>query len=154
MDAPVSQLVVFNLDDLQCALHLSAVERIERSVAVSPLPKAPEIVLGVINVRGRILPVMDMRKRFRLPPRPAGLDDHLIVARTSRREVVLLVDQVRAVASVAKDRLVPAQDILPDLAYVEGGREPGPGCPALPTLDGLTMTPGRGGNWRCKHRDS
>jgi purine-binding chemotaxis protein CheW len=55
-------LVVFTLDDMQCALSLSKVERIERAVEISPLPMAPEIVLGIINIKGKIVPVVDLRK--------------------------------------------------------------------------------------------
>jgi purine-binding chemotaxis protein CheW len=120
MATPISQLVVFALDDLQYALRLAAVERVERAVAVLPLPKAPEIVLGVINVGGRVLPVVDLRKRFRFPPRPVDVGDHLILARTHRRPVALLVDQVGGVVSFTEAQLVPAQEILPGLGYVDG----------------------------------
>ena len=66
------QLIVFTLNEQRYALYLSVVERIVRIVRITPLPKAPEIVSGVINVAGRIIPVLDTRKRFRLPER--GLD--------------------------------------------------------------------------------
>lgn len=120
MATQISQLVVFSMDDLQYALPLAAVERIERSVAISPLPKAPEIVLGVINVRGRVFPIVDLRKRFRLPARPVDIRDHLILACTPRRPVALLVDQVGGVVSFTEAQLVPAQEILSGLGYVEG----------------------------------
>jgi purine-binding chemotaxis protein CheW len=124
MDSPINpqqaQLIVFRLDDLRYALRLSAVQRIERVAAIAPLPKAPEIVLGVVNVRGDVIPVVDARKRFRLPPRPVDARDHLILARTSRRPVALLVDQVSGVMSFTDDRLVSAEDILPNLTYVRG----------------------------------
>lgn len=60
------RLVSFNLDDQKYALLLSAVIRIIRVVEITSLPKAPEIVLGVINMHGLIIPVFDIRKRFRL----------------------------------------------------------------------------------------
>ncbi len=70
MDSHIGQLnlyIVFTLDEQRYALHLSAVERVICVVEITPLPKAPEIVLGIINVGGQIIPVIDMRKRFRLP---------------------------------------------------------------------------------------
>ncbi|MBI4530070.1 MAG: chemotaxis protein CheW, partial [Candidatus Latescibacteria bacterium] len=79
------QLVVFTLDEQRYALHLSAVERVVCSVEVTPLPKAPEVVLGVINVQGQVLPVVNIRKRFQLPERGITLTDHFIVAQTARR---------------------------------------------------------------------
>jgi len=113
-------LVEFCLDGWHYALHLAAVERILRMAEVIPLPKAPEIVQGVINVQGRIVPVVDVRKRFRLPSREVGLTDHLILARTARRSVGLIADVVIGVAEGLPPRTVAADRILPHLEYVEG----------------------------------
>jgi len=77
-------LVAFCLDAHRYALHLPAVERVTRIVAVTALPDAPDIVTGVVNVSGEVIAVVDIRKRFRLPDRATELSDHLIVARTSR----------------------------------------------------------------------
>jgi purine-binding chemotaxis protein CheW len=115
-----NQLVVFALDEQRYALHLSAVERIVRVAEVTPLPKAPEIVLGVINVQGQIIPVADIRRRFRLPEREIDLSDQLIIAKTSKRTVALVVDEVTGVIESPEQKLVPAKEILPGTDYVEG----------------------------------
>jgi len=60
-------LLVFLLDNQQFGLHLAAVQRLVHAVEIISLPKAPEIVLGVINVQGQIIPAVNVRKRFRLP---------------------------------------------------------------------------------------
>ena len=73
----LQQLVGFGLDGQHYAVNLAAVERIVHIVEVAPLPRAPEIVLGVINFSGRIIPVVDLRRRFRLPEKEAGLYDYL-----------------------------------------------------------------------------
>ena len=78
--APAHQLVVFTMDEQRYALQLAAVERVVRMVEVTPLPQAPQIVLGVINAQGRIIPVVDIRRRFRLPARDIRLSDHLLIA--------------------------------------------------------------------------
>jgi purine-binding chemotaxis protein CheW len=119
-DSAVTELVVFRLDELRLALPLTTVERVVRAVHVTRLPQAPEIVLGVVNVQGRIIPVVDPRKRFRLPERAIALADQLVIARTSRRPVALLVDAVDGVLEVAEREAVPALDVLPKVAYVEG----------------------------------
>lgn len=62
-------VVVLMLDDIRYAVALTSVERVVRAVEITPLPNAPDIVLGVINVQGRVVPVVDIRKRFRLPAR-------------------------------------------------------------------------------------
>lgn len=63
------QPVTFDLDDHHYALPLTAVERVIRAIEITPLPKAPLIVRGIVNVEGRIVPVVSVRKRFRLPNR-------------------------------------------------------------------------------------
>ena len=68
MAQPV-QIVVFALDDRRIALPLAAVERVVRAVEVTPLPKAPAVVLGAVNVQGNLVPVFHLRRRFRMPER-------------------------------------------------------------------------------------
>lgn len=115
-----SRFVVFALDDGLYALHLAAVERVVRAVQVTPLPKVPEIVLGFIDVQGRVIPVLDIRKRFRLPEREVQLNDHLIIARTSTRAVALLVDSVVGTLQREVSEVIEGTSILPGLEYVEG----------------------------------
>ena len=115
-----SQFVVFSLDEQRYALHLSTVETIVHAVEITVLPKAPEIVLGVLNMQGRIMPVVNVRKRFRLAEREIALSDRFIIARTSRRVVALVVDSVHGVVERAKHEVVAAEEILPQVEYVEG----------------------------------
>ena len=114
------QLVVFALEDQRYALHLSTVERIVRAVEMTPLPKAPEIVIGVINVQGRIIPVFNIRRRFHLPEREIELSDQLIIANTARRTVALVVDTVDGVIGRLSEEVTPADQVLPRIEYVEG----------------------------------
>jgi purine-binding chemotaxis protein CheW len=114
------RVVNFNLDDQKYALVLSAVIRIIHVVEITSLPKAPEIVLGVINMQGRIIPVFDIRKRFRLPLREMQLDDQLIIASTSKHAVALLVDSVNDVIEIPEEKIITGEKILPGLEYVEG----------------------------------
>ena len=117
---PNLQLVVFALEDQRYALHLSAVERIVRAVEMTPLPKAPEIVIGVINAQGRIIPVFNIRRRFHLPEREIELSDQLIIANTARRTVALVVDTVDGVIERLSEEITPADQVLPRIEYVEG----------------------------------
>lgn len=112
-------LVVFSLDR-QYALHIGIVERVVRAAEIIPLSNAPEIVLGIIDVHGSVLPVVNMRRRFRLPQREIEPENRLIIAHSARRRVALLVDSVAAVVVRDKEDLVPAEAIVPGLEYVEG----------------------------------
>ena len=118
--APAQQLLAFTLGHGRYALRLAAVERVVRIVEVVPLPRAPDIVLGVINMQGRIIPVVDARKRFGLPARRPTLNDHLIVARTPDRSVALLVDRVDDAVECAATDVTAAAEILPGMEYVDG----------------------------------
>ena len=115
-----TQLVVFTLHGLRYALRLAAVERIVRAVEITPLPKAPEIVLGVINVRGEIIPVVNVRRRFRLPERELDLTDQLMIARTAKRKVALVVDAVTELIHCAEGQISEAETVLPSIEHVEG----------------------------------
>jgi purine-binding chemotaxis protein CheW len=115
-----NQVVVFTLDEPRYALPLAAVERVVRTVEITLLPKAPDIVLGVIDTQGRIVPVVDVRTRFRLPPREMDVDDRFIIARTSRRIVALLVDSVIGVRTLADSEVVSAEQALPFAEYLQG----------------------------------
>ncbi|MEK7862419.1 MAG: chemotaxis protein CheW, partial [Chloroflexota bacterium] len=116
----MDQLVVFMLDDRRYGLPLSAVERVVRMVDVTLLPKAPQIVLGVVNVQGRVIPVVDLRRRFRLPERDFALTDQLVIARTARRPVALAADAVSGVLEYSAREAAGARDIVPGIEYVEG----------------------------------
>ena len=114
------QLVAFSLDDSKFALHLLAVQRIVRVVEVTILPKAPDIVVGIINLQGQLIPVFDLRMRFGLPTRETRLNDQMIIATTVKRTVALIVDSVDDVIETPAEHIFAAEKILPDLEYVEG----------------------------------
>jgi purine-binding chemotaxis protein CheW len=113
-------LVAFTLDGGRYALHLPVVARVVRAVEISPLPGAPDIVLGIINVHGRVVPVMDVRARFRLPARDLDPDQQMILARTRAREVVFVVDSVSGVVECPDDLVVAPAEVAGDVAYVAG----------------------------------
>lgn len=115
-----AQLVVFRLDMQRYALVLSSVDRIVRAVAVTALPKAPDIVLGVIDVAGRVLPVLNLRRRFGLPEREIDLASQFLIARTSRREVVLVVDEAQEVTARLDADIIDSTQIVPGLTHVRG----------------------------------
>lgn len=113
-------LLTFMLDDWKCALPLSAVERTYRAVAVTSLPKAPDVVMGVVNVRGVVHPVIDLRRCFRLPQKTLSPSDHLIIGHTSKRPVALVADNVSNVIECPSQEIAAADAILPGMEYVTG----------------------------------
>ena len=91
-------LVLFRLDGWNCAIAASAVVEIVAAVATSPLPGQPGYIAGIIDLRGTIVPVLDLRVRFGRPSRPMELADQLIVVQARGRLLALWVDEVEAFA--------------------------------------------------------
>lgn len=116
----VYRLVTFRLDRQRYALHLPVVERVLRMVAVSPLPRAPAIVLGVINFHGQVIPVLDLQRRFGLSSHNYVLSSTLLVARTNRRTMALPVDEVLGVQEVAAEIITLPTAVVPGIGLVVG----------------------------------
>ncbi len=113
-------LLVFRLGEQRYALPLAAVERIVRAVEVTPLPGAPAIVHGAIDVQGRVQPVLDMRQRFGLPPRDIAPGDQFVLARSAGRAVVLVIDEAQGVIEHPAGNIVGTAQIVPGVAHIQG----------------------------------
>ena len=116
----MNHIVVFTIDNQRYALRLSDVKRIVRTVEVTALPQAPEGILGVVNVEGQVIPVVNIRRRFNLPEQEINLDDQLIIARTSGRAVALVVDAVSGIVERSEQEVIAVEDIVPGTEHVEG----------------------------------
>ncbi len=114
------KLVVFRLDGQKYALRLAVVERVIPSLEITPLPKAPAIVLGVINIEGNVIPVVNVRKRLNFKEREMQLADQIIIARTSKRSIALLVDEVTGLLEYEEQGMILPDSVLPNLEYVDG----------------------------------
>ena len=126
----IAQWVVFSLDGCRYALPLSAVDRILRAAYVTPLPRAPSVVLGALNIEGCVLPVISLRRRFSIPERAIGLTDQLVVVRTANRRVVLLVDGAQGVLELPAAAAVDATTITAIPGDIRG---------VIPLPDGLVL---------------
>ena len=108
-------LVVFAIDEQRYALPLSSVERVVRAVEVTALPRAPATLLGAINLQGRVLPVLNLRRRFQLPQRELDLNDEFLIVRTAARTVALWVDLVCEVRACSPQTVIAAEQVAPRL---------------------------------------
>ena len=116
----LNQLVVFALNRQQYALRLAGVCQVLRMVEVTPLPKAPKIVLGVLSLHRTVVPVLSMRRRVGLTEVEASLTDQLILADTASRRVALVVDAVTRVVERSTEGITKAERVVPGAEYVEG----------------------------------
>jgi purine-binding chemotaxis protein CheW len=94
-------LLEFEIDSQRYALPLEDVVEVVRAVAVTRLPAGPSIVDGIIDVRGDIVPVLDLRTRFRHPARTLDPSEHFIIARAGRRVVAMRADHAIGVSYVS-----------------------------------------------------
>lgn len=138
--SPLIQLVLFTLDGQRFALELASVHRVVRALEVTPLPNAPAVILGVVNVQGEIASVVSLRHRFRLSAREITPSDQFILVSSttpptlptlnatlsatqspaSTRTLALVVDAVAGIIAVEKESIAVGEEIVPSLEYVQG----------------------------------
>lgn len=119
-DRFLSHFVLFRLADSGYGIPVEAVERVALMVEVSPLPSAPEVLLGVIDYQGRALPVLDLRVRLGLPRRTPDLSSRLMVVNTPQRTVALAVDEIVGLREVTAGSMLDPSLIDPALRQVAG----------------------------------
>lgn len=104
-EAKSEQILIFTLDESVFALPLRRVIKVIHAIEIRYLPKAPEIISGIINVRGQIIPVVDIRKRLELKVHEIIPDDRFIIADTGKRVVAILVNSVTGIRNLASQQL-------------------------------------------------
>ncbi len=114
------RIVHFKINGDSYALHLDAVERVVHAVYVTPIPRAPEIVTGIINIEGTVIPVIDVRKCFRLPLVKLHPDHRFIIANSAKRKVALMVDSVGEVMECEPGDIENEKTVLPEMPFVKG----------------------------------
>ena len=114
--APEVQIVAFKLEDEEFAVDIHQVHEVLKLVPVTPLPQAAHFIEGVINLRGEVIPVIDLRKRFELPAQERNNQTRIIIVEIEEHNVGLIVDFVTEVLRL------PAEAIQPPPARVAGAR--------------------------------
>jgi purine-binding chemotaxis protein CheW len=115
-----TQLLTFNLEGRHYGLPLDRVERVIRAVEPTPLPRAPETVMGIINLRGKIIPVFNLRRRFRFADRDLDINDCFVIAAAARGTVALAVDSSDGVIERTADQITPAGTVIDRPEQVQG----------------------------------
>lgn len=95
-----NSFLLFCVEGMRYALDVAAVDRIALAAEVTPVTDAPETILGLINIAGEIMPVIDARKRLGFPHRDMELGDRFIVTKAGGAPISLLVDSVEGVVEL------------------------------------------------------
>jgi purine-binding chemotaxis protein CheW len=106
------QLATFVLNGLRFGVGVLDVQEVLRFHRMTPVPRAPQVVRGLINLRGQIVTAIDMRRQLGFPERPDGRQPMNMVVRTPEGVVSLLVDEIGDVMTVEDDQLEPPPDTV------------------------------------------
>jgi purine-binding chemotaxis protein CheW len=117
-----NQVVVFGLGSEDFGVSISSVESIIKMQAITKMPHAPVFVEGVTNLRGKVLPVMDLRKRFGMPPQEMDKNSRIIIINVKGLEVGMIVDGVSEVLTIPEQNVEPAPAIATtvDSGFITG----------------------------------
>jgi purine-binding chemotaxis protein CheW len=106
------QLVSFTIGQEEFGLDIQCIQEINRMVDITRVPNAPEYVTGVINLRGKVIPIIDLRKRFGFPPKDSDKNTRIIVVELGGMVVGFVVDTVREVIRIPKNITEPPPAIV------------------------------------------
>lgn len=117
----ILQLVTFHVGDEEFGVEILEVREINRMMEITRVPHAPDFVEGVINLRGQVIPVVDLRKRFGLQAVERDKSARIVVVELGDRVVGFLVDSVNEVLRVPRNLVEPPPPIVGgiDAAYIE-----------------------------------
>jgi purine-binding chemotaxis protein CheW len=114
------ELLVFELGGARYALELSAVREVVNAVMIATLPDAPPVIEGIVDVRGQIVPVYDLRARFSLPSRPLSVDERMVIAWTSTRLVAFRCERTDWVEHVPRTLMDSADTARSQGRHISG----------------------------------
>jgi purine-binding chemotaxis protein CheW len=140
--APPLQIVTFRLGEDRFAADVFAVERVLRWQAPRAVPDVPAWIVGVIDVQDRVVPVVDLRRRFELPPAPPRPETRLLVLDVDGEWVAAVVDAVESVAPLDPSAVQPPPALFRGLAgrYLRGLVQRGEALVLILDVDPLFST--------------
>lgn len=115
------QLVIFSLNDEFYGMDIFSVNEIIKMLKIVSLPNSVSFIEGIINLRGKVVPVVDLKKRFGLPKKEYTDDTRILVVDIEGHLAGFIVDEVLEVASINDDSIEPApRALIPEAPFIEG----------------------------------
>lgn len=115
---PIIQLVTFRLQDETYGINVMHVQEVLRVTEIAPVPGAPDYVLGIINLRGNVVTVIDTRLRFGLPSNELTDSSRIVIIESEKQVVGILVDAVAEVVELTESQI----DAAPNVGNEENSR--------------------------------
>lgn len=139
--AEANQFLTFNLAGEEFGIDILRVQEIKGITKIKPLPNLPAHIKGLLNLRGKVIPIVDMRTKFSLPSRDYDRFSVIIVVVIDDHPVGLAVDAVSEVLNVASEQIEPAPCIAgADTAFMDGIAKSDERMITLLNLDQLIAT--------------
>lgn len=121
-DNPVMRWVTFRLDKEKYCVNVMQVQEVLRITEIAPVPGAPSFVLGIINLRGNVVTVVDTRRRFGLSPKDNDDASRIVIIEVNSNVIGMLVDSVADVVDLRKSDIETAPNVGTDESskYIQG----------------------------------
>jgi purine-binding chemotaxis protein CheW len=118
----ILQLVTFKVDNEEFGVDILKVQEINKMMNITRIPNAPDYVEGVINLRGKIVPVVDLRKRLNFPQKPYDKNTRIIVVELDGMILGFIVDSVSEVLRIPESTVEPPPSMVSGIEsdYIEG----------------------------------
>lgn len=113
------QCLLFTIENQKFGFDLSYIDRVISAVEITPLPHAPQYLLGMINIHGTVIPVVNLRHVLELPKREIEINDQFLICHLEDRMLALWIDVVSGIVEFSKEALIPAKDVVSDLESVD-----------------------------------
>ena len=110
-DDEVSRWVTFEMDNESYGISVSEVHEVLRFTEIAPVPGAPSFIIGIINLRGNVVTVIDTRSRFGLPSKEIDDSTRIIINEIEGQQVGILVDSVAEVVDIHSSDIEPAPNV-------------------------------------------
>lgn len=122
VEADELQLVSFNIGSEEFGVDILKVQEINRMVEITRVPQAPHYIEGVINLRGKVIPIVDLRKRFSLGPKDHDKNTRIVVVDIGGNIMGMIVDAVSEVLRLSAGTIEPPPEIVTgiDTEYIRG----------------------------------
>jgi purine-binding chemotaxis protein CheW len=116
------QVVSFKLGSEEYGVDIAQVQEINRMVAITHVPRAPQFMEGVINLRGQLIPIIDLRTRFGMPRTEHTKNTRIVVTEIGSKRVGMVVDSVSEVLRIPTEQIEEAPEMISgvDTEYIRG----------------------------------
>ena len=111
----IRQLVVFTINSEEFGIEIDCINSIEKMLEIFKIPNTPEYIEGLVNLRGKVHTVFNLRKRFNLPCPELDENNKIIMANTSAAVIGIIVDEVREILKVEESDIEAAPKALSNL---------------------------------------